>query len=92
MSVVQGDTGAELIAIGGGVVTVGATITAFANTLPDSVPGSPRDVGTAVGMAVAAVGAALMSIGAFVHARFHKAQNMEALVEKLSKKFGPASK
>jgi hypothetical protein len=72
MSVVTGDTGTELMAIGGAAATVGASIASYGSTLPDSTPGSARDIAVSVGMAIAAVGGALVSIGAFLHSRYHK--------------------
>ncbi len=47
--------------------TAGLAIVSYSATLPDSEPGSPRSIGTAIGGLVAAAGTLLVALGKFGH-------------------------
>ncbi len=47
--------------------TAGMAVIAYSATLPDSEPGSPRSIGTAIGGLVAAAGTLLVALGKFGH-------------------------
>lgn len=85
MSVVTVDTGTELMQIGGAAVTVGSVIVGFGATLPDTTLGSPRDLATAAGMAVSAVGGVLISLGAYLHTRLHRTVPPPPVVQQVTK-------
>ncbi len=57
--------------IGGAIQAVGALVVAASQTLPDTMEGSPRAVGTAVGMAVVALGAVFIALGKYEEAHVH---------------------
>ena len=65
-----GFLGTELLTIGGSLSGAGMTLIAASSAaLPDTVVGSPRSIGIALGAAVAAIGAIFVSVGSFLHAR-----------------------